>query len=319
MPSRDGIDAALAPFGTSAAGLAASIGVRDGEAGALLTGSIAEGFSTPTSDIDIIVIYPAGRTLPGLPDDGAGQGEPVALLPGDASFPLTNSLIVNRPTAGGFKLQLELTTVDRVARLQARVTARMDNVRARLAGIEGSRHRKGVMLTVPEQKFMDRIYRGIPLNGGTIVERVRGAMPFSELTSHVAIIRSTTIYHLSSDLRGLCALHPSGEVDTKAYLVQSLVIGAAGLLLASIGEINSSEKFYFRLLRRHDADIGGGLAATLGAAFLDAAALARTAPRQVEGLVASAFARAVTFCPLLEQEYAAWKAENDFRDAGAPP
>lgn len=305
------IEEVLHSFDLDEEQLLSAIQMNGPDTSILLVGSIVERLSTPTSDIDVIVIFSSDSDIAELGEEN--EYFAVTIDPNDAAFPMTSSVIVNRRTSSGYKLQIELTTEDRVSKMQDRVVSRMEGVYRRLRGEISSMHRKGTMLVPHEQKLMDRIYTGAVVGQDrALITRLRSKMPYDVFRDQIAIIRATEIDHLTSDLKGITLISPHGEVETKCYIISRLLTYSAGVILAALGETVASEKFFFRLLDRNARLIGEELVAEISQCVCKIYEIASTRPLCILNVVQRSLERAFVTCPILSDEVDMWKKENHF-------
>lgn len=313
MENKEQIDALLSPFGIGAAEILDYAQPDDKDAIVLLTGTFNLGLATPTSDIDLLTIYPEDRFIHGLSTERKrGQVEVHPLRDGDSAFARSNILIINRTLPTGQKIQTNVVRADYVHFLQDAVLLRNNNIRSRLAGDAGSRIRQGKLIDFEEQVVLHRSYTGLPVFNSAAHRDLANRLALAEIADNVAIRDSSRVQIFISDLRGLLELSGTEERETLLLIQHKILVYLTGAILATVREITPQDKLLFRLLKRHKNQIGESIVTDILQRFSSIYANLDADPRELIGFVKDIFARLTTMSELVAAEYADWNEEATF-------
>jgi len=303
----------LASFTVDFADLEKHIAPDHPEAILLLTGTFAQGLATPTSDIDLLLVYPESSFIHGFTAKRTTETNDVyPLREGDSVFPQDQGMIVNRELSDGQKIQTYVTRADYIRSVQHQVRARNDSFRARIAGDHSGLRRDGRLLFFIDQLILYRFYTGLVLYNVDGAERLRGELPLAELADNVAVRETSMIQGYFSDLRGLTALSGQDEFETLLLIHQRMLVSLTVVLLAAVGEFCPQEKLLFRLLKRHAAEIGEDVVEKLLDRFSNLPRTLRVDPLEINDFIYGLLLKARTKSPLVEAEYADWNKESVF-------
>jgi hypothetical protein len=279
----------------------------------LLTGTFAQGLATPTSDIDLLLVYPSDSYVHGFTASRTSETNDVyPLQEGDSVFPQDQGTIINRELSEGQKIQIYVTRADHITGVQNSVRARNDSFRARISGDHSRLRRDGRLLFFIDQLIMYRFYTGVVLHNTAGAEQIRNRLPLSELADNVAVRETSMIQGYFSDLRGLIAQSGQQEFETLLLIHQRMLVSLTVVLLAAVGEFCPQEKLLFRLLKRHAAAIGEDVVNDLLERFTDLERFVRSDALEINDFVYNVLMRARTKSPLVEAEYADWNKESVF-------
>lgn len=223
----------------------------DSNASVALAGSFAEGFSTPSSDIDLLIVHPPSARLKHWERCNDGTGEIFDYAQGGHSiFPMRSSMIINHRLSTGHKLQLNVTRTDVISSLQEDLSARIENAKSRIEQKTGSHIRPRYLLPYSEQKLLHRTYTGIALHGHEQLTEIKAYIPSHYLADLAGITHASLLLSTLSDLEGICQNTPE-DYHTKQHLLTKTLTSLTGVLIAACGETNVGEKFFFRLLEKN--------------------------------------------------------------------
>lgn len=282
----------------------------DAEAAVALAGSFAEGFSTPSSDIDILIVHPTSTRLKHWERCSEGSGETVDYAQGGHSlFPMRSSMIINRRLSTGHKLQFNVTRADVIGSLQDDLSARIENARSRIEKQTGSHIRPRYLLPYSEQKLLHRTYTGIALHGHGQFDAIRSRIPLHYLADLSGITHASLLLSTLSDLEGICQDHPQ-DYHTKQHLLNKALISLTGVLIAACGETNVGEKFFFRLLEKNSRHLPAPIIDQILDNHLHIATVAREDPLAIKDLAYRALSNLPSKGSVLDLEVSAWIKEG---------
>lgn len=310
----------LGIYGIDPAPILPLINLENDEAMLLLAGTFSQGLATPTSDIDILLIYPSGYEIEGfrrstsLQDHGGRHRLKVSpVRPDDMAFPSDNLLVINRETNDGHKVQTYITSEDYVLELQDLISARNNSFRRRLSGDASAKRREGCMLDrVIGQIILHRLYTGLPLSNGDNIAKLKSRLSLSEIADNVAIRETTQIQNFYSDIEGLLLLPHEPEIDTIIFVLQKIHLHLATVLLAAIGEISPREKLIYRLLKRNREVIGEAVVDDFFASLRSIPESALSKARNISSFVSNIIGRANHMSDLVRDEFQLWTEESTY-------
>lgn len=318
----------LAPFRITSDQIMDFANIADDGAIVLLAGTFNQRLATPTSDIDLLLIYPEDRFVDGLSNSRLGTKLDVYPTRHDElSFPRENILIVNRTISTGQKIQTNVIRADYIKRLQDGIKARNDDMRGRLDGRHNNRRRVGRLIDFEEQVMLHRTYTGTALHNDAARLSLISRLPLTEISYNVSIRETSGVQSYISDLVGLTSLSGSAEIETINLMEHKILMHLCGAVLASVDELSPQEKLMFRLLKRYSSEIGTDIVNDLLSRFRDRALLVREDPRSIIEFVKDIFSRLRTMDDYTRREYDLWNEETDypefqldetFRDAQTP-
>jgi len=282
----------------------------DPNASVALAGSFAEGFSTPSSDIDILIVHPPGTRLKYWERCSDGKGEAVDYAQGGHSvFPMRSSMIINHRLSTGHKLQFNVTRADVIGSLQEDLSARIENAKSRIEQKSGSHIRPRYLLPYSEQKLLHRTYTGIALHGQAQLTEIKSRIPYHYLADLAGITHASLLLSTLSDLEGVCQSTPE-DYHTKQHLLTKALTSLTGVLVSACGEANVGEKFFFRLLEKNSSQLPD----TLHDQILDyhsrVTTLAREDPLIIKKLIYQALSNLPSKGSILDLEVSSWIDEG---------
>jgi hypothetical protein len=282
---------------------------KDEHVMALLAGTVNQGLATPTSDIDFLLVYPDEYYVEGL--DANSQGKVKRYIPrsGESAFPTERTLIVNRTSVQGYKVQLTLAKASMVRHLQDTVKARNESVRARLAGDSRALHRRGKMLDLPGQLLIHRLYTGLPIHEEESVKQLTERIAYAEFLDNVSMRETAQVQGWLSDIQGLYALSGYSEKSTFIFLYHKVFRHIASLLLASVGELSPQEKLLYRLLNQYADRIGAQWLTEFFTALDQLDRFLAAPPSVFSHFIHSLLSKATTLNAFIRDEIAAWNSE----------
>ncbi|WP_438868233.1 nucleotidyltransferase domain-containing protein [Pseudomonas sp. L1(2025)] len=281
----------------------------------LFVGSLQQGFGTPTSDIDFLVVYPHGCSIVGLESpsvDGADYLVDIS-AEGDSSFPTDYSLIINRRTIENYKVQLTLTTATHIEAIQRVVSERNQSILRRVNGVASERQRRGKMLDRPAQLLLHRFYTGLALQNAEALQVIRNKVPYQVFIDNIGIRETSAVRSWISDVHGLAEANVPCKRETLVFITYRVLIHLSSLVLSSVGEIAPQEKLLFRLLDRHRQTIGAGIVDTLLTAANDVGAVVDSGTDKIIELATQLPLLLSGLSPLVKQEIVDWEQETTFK------
>lgn len=282
----------------------------DSNASVALAGSFAEGFSTPSSDIDLLIVHPSSTRLKHWERCNEGNGEAFDYAQGGHSvFPMRSSIIINHRLSTGHKLQFNVTRADVIGSLQEDLSARIENARSRIEKKSGSHIRPRYLLPYSEQKLLHRTYTGIALHGQTQLTEIRSRLPYHYLADLAGITQASLLLSTLSDLEGICQ-HAPEDYHTKQHLLTKALISLTGVLVAACGETNVGEKFFFRLLKKHHQLLPDTLYEKILDYHSRVTTFARQDPLTIKDLIYHALSNLPSKGSILDLEVSSWINEG---------
>ena len=195
----------------------------------LLVGSVPEGLSTSSSDVDLLSI----------------GGSPVTSLMEGA---VTTEAVEQRPE--GFPLNVTAWPYKSSRRLLERFRDGIAALRNLSAGPSSS---KVQFFSREEFALLHRFANGVPVAGHSLVASLRAEYGLADLPLQMLFSYASLYGIVLGDSRAQLTEGDSLDALLMARYAVDMLMGA---MLASIGETNPIEKWRLRLLRRH-ADILG--------------------------------------------------------------
>lgn len=227
----------------------------------LLVGSTNEGFGNSASDIDILIVYPKDIYIQGWSSSKQGTTHEVdPLAKGGTAVRRHQELLILSPIKSA-KLQISIIGEELILWIQNQISERLASTKSRINGAPPQRTRRGTTLTNDDLKILHRLYSGTVIHNESAANRFKLKLSESDFRDYLLALRAQEVIGEASDLVGFIKQHPATDhADTQVYLAQRLLLTAASLLTAAVGELNVGEKFIFRLVDRHSEAIEESLA-----------------------------------------------------------
>lgn len=238
----DHVTAQLTARGLALDSLAAFARPLDADECLLLVGSVAEGLANADSDVDLMLI---GSRTPGRSfaiDRGACAIE---------------TIHVSEAT----EISIETFEPSYLRHLEPA----MAQAEQALAD-PGSANGVSLITSIPHLEILHRIATGIPLGNGDVVEGWRERLHLDVFSEVLALGASTD--HFANREDGISHVL-EGDYQTATLCFRLAASDLAATLLATVGCTVASRRWQFRLLRRHEDEIGSRQVAALIASMMD--------------------------------------------------
>lgn len=225
----------------------------------LFSGSLNEGLGNSRSDIDILIVYPSGRHIEGLPTSKMNSS--TIITPASARGAITtwqrDILVVFHKLKTEHRLNIFITNADIISFLQDQAASWLNFVQQCVAGNPPSA--RGLALFFAEHRLLHRFYTGAVLHNDEKANKLRSRFPFEDFVQYTVFKKTRELNSVIEDLFGVLDKYPDSEEETKLLILQQAFMKLASVLLAAVGEANPGEKFLFRLVKRNRDKIGSGL------------------------------------------------------------
>lgn len=216
---RDNANTFLRARGVAFAEVVAATGMAPDQP-IVLGGSVAEGFGTPDSDIDLLTIADAAE--------------------GGLSIQEEDCAISTILLSGGAEVSLERYS----SRVVTRLTSLMDEVAAVLAD-PASANRVPTITAMSDLRFLHRLRTSFSLTGGTEVTALRERLRLDLLPQFVLLMSIKLHFAHREDA---LAERDQGSTRSAAWCIRSATSALAGAFLATLGHSHHNDRWRIRLL-----------------------------------------------------------------------